>query len=145
MKKRKPSYLSFAIGNEIYAVPAVKVLEVIEKIQITFVPGTVDFVLGVVSFRGNIIPVIDICRKIKMPHLRYSDNYVLIVFETIKNSNKVAIAAIANYVQDVITADEKQIFPAPEAGISYDVSYLKGILKTENEFLFVFDIDKVLS
>lgn len=143
-KKRKPAYLSFIIGKEIYSVQAVKVLEVLKKPEITYIPGALDFVIGVVSFRGNIVPVIDMCQKLNMKSCKYPNEYVVIVFEDIYMDDKSYIGVVAVDVKDVLTADNQQILPVPETSLQYDAKYLTGMIKCNNEFVLILDIEKVL-
>lgn len=54
--------LIFELGQEQYAIHTEYVLEVIPLKQLTRVPGVPNFILGVVSRRGQILSVIDICK-----------------------------------------------------------------------------------
>ena len=54
--------LIFELGHEQYAIHTEYVLEVIPLKQLTRVPGVPNFILGVVSRRGQILSVIDICK-----------------------------------------------------------------------------------
>ena len=58
--------LTFSLSNEEYAfrVPAVE--EVIRTQLITFVPTMPDYVLGITSLRGKIIPVIDLKTRLNL-------------------------------------------------------------------------------
>ncbi|MBR4214113.1 MAG: chemotaxis protein CheW [Bacteroidales bacterium] len=58
-KSENHSYLSFAINEEIYAAKVHSVVEVLEQQPITLIPKSPKHIKGVVSFRGEIIPVID--------------------------------------------------------------------------------------
>lgn len=54
------SFLAVEIAHESYGVPTDAVREIIRVIEITEVPRLPPFVLGVISVRGAIIPVIDL-------------------------------------------------------------------------------------
>ena len=53
------TFLTFLLGQENFAVPVSKVLEVLEKQNITRVPRMPEHILGIINFRGDILPVID--------------------------------------------------------------------------------------
>ncbi|MBW2699602.1 MAG: chemotaxis protein CheW [Deltaproteobacteria bacterium] len=59
---KKESQLSFifAIGKQAFGLPPSTVLEVLSVANITRVPFTPDWVEGVISARGKVIPVIDL-------------------------------------------------------------------------------------
>lgn len=60
-------WLSFRIGNQLYAAPLADVSEVIREEDITPVPGSARDVLGVRHLRGRIVPVLDGCRRLGVP------------------------------------------------------------------------------
>ncbi len=144
-KKRKPTYLSFKIGKDRYAVSTHKVLEVLENQRITQIPNSHSFIEGVISFRGSIIPIINIHNKISDAKATHSESYVIIVFDTTINNKKAQIAAYANNVQDVIALNDNEILPVPDEGLTFNAEYLKGMIAHKKDFIFIFDIDKVLS
>ena len=57
------NWLSFHIGDQLYATPLVAVSEVIRDGEITPVPGSAVDVLGVRHLRGRIVPVLDGSRR----------------------------------------------------------------------------------
>ncbi|MDA8432310.1 MAG: chemotaxis protein CheW, partial [Nitrospiraceae bacterium] len=52
-------YLTFKLGNEVFAIEISKVREVLDFTTITKVPRTPDFMRGVINLRGNVVPVVD--------------------------------------------------------------------------------------
>jgi purine-binding chemotaxis protein CheW len=145
IKKKKNSFLSFRIGKETFAVSVQKALEVLEKQYITEVPNVPDYIEGVINFRGNIIPVIDTRVKFHLPKRGKNEKYVVIVFDLFIDNKKMLIGAIADSVQDVIAFDEANILEVPELGFNYNAEFILGMLKNENSFTMILDIDKVFS
>ena len=65
--------LSVRIGHEVYGLPTEAVREIIKLVEITEVPRMPAFMLGVISVRGAIIPVIDLRVRLALtvaPHGR---------------------------------------------------------------------------
>ena len=60
-------YFVFRDGIEAYAVPPTSVIEVITKTAATPVPFTPDWLDGVISVRGAIVPVLDLFRYFRLP------------------------------------------------------------------------------
>ena len=50
-------YLTFKLGEEVFAIDVAKVREVLDFTAITKVPRTPDFMSGVINLRGNVVPV----------------------------------------------------------------------------------------
>ena len=143
--KRKNTFLSFGIGKETFAVSVQKVLEVLQKQYITEVPNVPDFVEGVINFRGRIIPVINTRLKFNLPRRSEDEKYVVIVFDIQVEEKKMLIGAVADDVKDVISFDEANILEVPEMGFNYNTDFLIGMLKNENSFTMILDIDKVFT
>jgi purine-binding chemotaxis protein CheW len=58
--------LVFALGGERYGIETAHVLEVVPLRELTPVPSTPPFVLGVVNHRGRILPVLDLRRLLDL-------------------------------------------------------------------------------
>lgn len=142
--QNRNSYLSFSLYKETFAMNVVNVLEVLEKQSITQVPDTPEYIVGVVNFRGEILPVLETRLKFKMPH-REEENYVIIVLELNTNGKKQLIGAIVDSVVDVIEISDNHIKEVPEMGSNYNSEYLKGMLKSEKGFTMILNIHKVFS
>ena len=78
------TYLTFKLGNELFAVPVTQVLEVLQKQQITKVPKTADHILGIINFRGDILTVIDTRRRFGMEGSGIENQKIIIVFGIIR-------------------------------------------------------------
>jgi purine-binding chemotaxis protein CheW len=144
-KKRKNTFLSFRIGKETFAVSVNKALEVLEKQYITKVPNVPSYIEGVINFRGKIIPVIDARLKFKLPKREKDEKYVVIVFDLLVDDKKMVIGAMADSVHDVIAFEDSNILEVPELGFNYNAEFILGMLKNENSFTMILDIDKVFS
>ncbi len=144
-KKKKNTFLSFRIGNETFAVSVRKALEVLEQQYITRVPNVPSYIEGVINFRGKIIPVIDARLKFNLSKRAKGEKYVVIVFDLLVEEKKMIIGAMADSVQDVIAFDEENILEVPELGFNYNAEFILGMLKNENSFTMILDIDKVFS
>lgn len=144
-RKYKNTFLSFNLGNEIFAVSVNNVLEVLQKKTITEVPESLDYVLGVLNFRGEMIPVAETRKKFKLPEREENTEYVIIVFDLLINDKKTVIAAIADGVSDVISIDDDEKMEIPDTGIKYNARYLSGMIKSGEKFIMILDIDKVFT
>jgi purine-binding chemotaxis protein CheW len=141
----KQTFLTFLLGREYFAVNVGKVLEVLEKQQITSVPQTPDHILGIINFRGDILPVVNTRLKFNLPSQTDEDKNLIIVYDVSLGENKVTIAATADAVKDVIEISDDEIKPVPEMGINYNVKYISGAVRRNEEFILLLDMEKVFS
>lgn len=142
---KKETYLTFKLGQEFFAVNVANVLEVLEKQQITPVPRAPEHILGIINFRGNILPVVDTRQKFNLSGQGADLNSVLVVFEMSTVENSFSIAATADAVKDVIEIGQDEIQPIPEIGMSYNTHFIRGAIRHQESFVLILETDKVFS
>ncbi len=145
MKDEKKSFLSFKIQNEIFAIDVKKVLEVLQMKPITTIPKTPEYIKGVINFRGEIIPVLDARIKFNLKKIKdYSKSVIIILNFQSQNKNKV-IGAIVDSVMDVMEIKEMDVKDLPEIGSRYNLEFIYGMIKHNEDFIMILDVDKVFS
>ena len=140
----KKSYLSFLLDKGIFAINVSNVLEVLEKQPVTMVPDAPKYIIGVLNFRGEILPVIDMRLKFNMASSSL-DKFVIIVLELEINGKSQLFGAIVDSVADVMEINNNEIKSVPEMGSSYNPEYITGMIKSEKGFIMILNIDKVFS
>ncbi len=139
---QKCAFLSFKLNKNVFAVSVKKVLEVLEKQEITIVPNAPDYISGVLNFRGEILTIIDLRKKFRFKIVDDS-KYVIIVLEIQFGDTKVLTGAIADGVVDVITIESSEVKQVPEMGSHFNTEFLVGMFKRENEIVTILNIDRV--
>ena len=54
--------LLFQLGNSRYAIPAREVVEIASMVELGPLPKTPDYIAGLFNYRGQHVPVLDLCR-----------------------------------------------------------------------------------
>ncbi len=81
LKSKAGKYLTFALASEEYGLEILKVREIIGYIEVTSVPQTPDYVLGVINLRGQVIPVVNLRSKFGMKAIDTTEESCIIVIE----------------------------------------------------------------
>lgn len=139
------TYLSFTIFDELYAIPVEKVLEVLEKQEFTKVPNAPPVIKGILNFRGNAVPLYETRTKFNLPARSEDENLVIVIIDLRVENDSYHVGAIVDKVQDVITLEEKDIKPVPPMSKEFNAEFLKGIAKSDNNFILLIDVDKIFS
>jgi purine-binding chemotaxis protein CheW len=139
------TYLSFTIYGDLYAIQVEKVLEVLEKQEFTKVPNSPPVIQGILNFRGNAVPLYETRTKFNLPARPADSTFVIVVIDMLVGNDSYQIGAIVDKVQDVITLDENEIKPVPPMSKEFNAEFLKGIVKHENHFIMLIDVDKIFS
>ena len=137
-------YLTFALGNEEYSVPVLKVREIIKMMDITAVPQVPEYIKGVVNLRGKVIPVVDLRLKFGFPAQDYSERTCIIVVEVRLAAGARMMGMIVDHVSEVMNVAKEEIEPTPEFGDEIQTDYMKGIAKVRGQVKILLDLDRVL-
>lgn len=139
------TYLTFQLGDDYFAVNVKNVLEVLEHQQITFVPKAPAHILGILNFRGQILPVVDTRYKFGLTGYDRNSKNTVIIYEIKGEKEVITIAATTDAVNDVIEISPEEIIPVPELGISYNAQYIAGAVRRDDAFILILDIEKVVA
>lgn len=138
-------YLTFKLGNEIFATDVAKVREVLDFTTITEIPRTPEFMSGVINLRGSVVPVVDLRLCFEMTKTVKTRNTCIVVVEVLLDGEAFVIGALADSVEEVIDLEPDQIQPPPRIGTQIRTDFIKGMGKRESEFIMILDIDRVFS
>jgi purine-binding chemotaxis protein CheW len=140
------TYLSFTVGEELYAVGVNKVLEVLDKQQhITKVPNAPAYIKGIINFRGEVVPVFESRNKFNLPDRNTANSFVIIVLDLSGENEVFRIGAIVDRVKDVISIDDNEIKAVTTMSKSFNTEFLHGIFKLNDSFIMLLDVEKVFT
>jgi purine-binding chemotaxis protein CheW len=138
-------YLTYKLGEEVFALDISKVREVLDFTTVTKVPRTPEFMRGVINLRGSVVPVVDLRLKFGMSRTEKTVNTCVIIVEVTADGETTVLGAIADSVQEVIELGPNHIEPAPKIGTKLNTEFIRGMGKQDDHFIIILDIDKVFS
>jgi len=138
-------YLTFRLGDEVFALDVIQVREVLDLSTITRVPGTPDFMRGVINVRGSVVPVMDLRLKFGLAETERTLDTRIVVMELNIGGEITVLGTMADSVNEVIDLDPEQIEPPPRFGMRWRTEFIKGIGKRNEQFIILLDIDRVFS
>lgn len=130
--------LEFRLAQESYALETRHVHEVYPLKDLTAIPCTPPFVLGMVNVRGNIIPVIDLKKFFGLPDKGLTNLHRIILVE----GNDIEFGLLADVIVGVRRIAEASLQPPLPTLTGIHSEYLKGVTK---ECLVVLDLDRILA
>lgn len=138
-------YITFKLGDELFAINVAQVREVLELSQITRVPTAPDYMRGVVNVRGKAVPVLDLRLKFGLPPVADTVNTRIVVMELELDGEATVVGGIADSVHEVIELEPAQINPPPRIAMRWRTELIQGMGKRGDEFIIILDINKVFS
>src|SRR5882762_8802825 len=100
---RAGKYLTFALTQEEYGLPVLKVREIIKVMDITQVPQVPAHVRGLINLRGKVIPGIDLRLKFGFPPQDYTERTCIIVVDVDGTAGKTMMGIVVDSVSEVLS------------------------------------------
>jgi purine-binding chemotaxis protein CheW len=145
-RDRGQSFVVFRLGGEGYALEVMRVQEVLDMQSLTEVPGGPKFLLGVINLRGHVVPVYDL----RMPFGLSKDTTetrapCVLIVETTLGSDPQITGLLVDRVSDVLEFSPEEVQAAPQLGLGKATPFVRGLIRHQDGFLLVLDVDRVFS
>jgi len=137
--------LTFILADEVYGVDIMSVREVMDYTNVTKVPQTPDYMVGVINLRGNVVPVLDLRCKFGMGKTVKTVNTCVIIVEVSIEDETTILGALADSVQEVVDFEGVNIESAPKMGTQLNTAFIKGMAKKGDGFVIILNIDEVFA
>ncbi len=132
-------FLTFSLGNESFAIPLLQVKEVIALPEVTHVPQTPNYFLGIMNLRGQVITVLDLRVKLSIKPSETQETVVIIC-----DLAPYSVGIVVDSVNSVLAATPDQIAPKPELTQS-KVDSITGVYQDKNNLILMLDIAHTLN
>ena len=139
------SFLTFKLGDELFAASVTKVIEILEIPKITRVPRSPEFIRGVVNLRGNVLSVVDSRIKFGLPAADDTINTCIVVINVSVEGQNLTMGLIVDAVKEVMEIEEGQVQAVPEIGSKYKSEFIEGMVKSDDQFIMILNVDQLFS
>lgn len=132
----------FCIGKETFGVDIFAVREIVKARTITQVPGTTDYVLGIINLRGKIVSVMDLSERLGLGAASVDRASRILVVDL----DGTTVGFLVDAATEVLKLPEDTIDPAPEElkNTIHD-DYLEGVGKLEDRLVIILNLRNLLS
>lgn len=138
-------YLTFQLGQEMFAVSILRIKEILEYSEMTTVPMMPSFVRGVINLRGAVVPVVDLSARFGRQKMEVTRRSCIVIIEAESEAGKQDIGLMVDSVSEVLEIPHDQIEPAPSFGTNIRADFISGMGKVDGKFVITLEVDKVLS
>lgn len=118
--------LIFRLCGESFALPVAAVHEILDPLPVTPLPGAPDHAPGLVNVRGNVVPLCDARKRLRMPPNQDGTGR-MIVIELPLAGEITRLALIADTVEEVIETDLSALTAVPELGARWPSQFIRGV------------------
>jgi len=123
------------LHDEVFAIPARQVREILDMVPVTRVPGAPACLDGVINVRGRIVPLADLRVLFGMPCMAADVHTRIVVIELTLDGDPVVVGILADAVRDVTVIDPERVEPPPRVGMRWPVEFVSGIARHQGRFV----------
>jgi purine-binding chemotaxis protein CheW len=129
----------FSLDEPRYALELSVVERIVRSVEITPLPKAPEIVLGVINVNGQVVPVVDVRKRFRLPerNIDIDDRFI------ISRTSRRLVALMADDVIGVQKLGKQQIVSADQ-DLPF-AEYIKGVAKVDKDLILIYDLDQFLS
>jgi purine-binding chemotaxis protein CheW len=132
-------FMIFKIGDETFGIGIERVVEILRIQKIFTIPGLPEFLSGVMSVRGNVVPIIDLRRRFGMKPLGKKERIIMVRY------GKEKIGFLIDDVKEILSLSPEDIRIPPSIFKGFKTEYLTGLGKQGEGIIILLNIDSLLT
>lgn len=136
-------YLTFKISDDTCAVRIRDVETVLENEKLGCMPGAPGYVAGLLSLRGDVVPVIDVRRKLGLEPAPPGVAGSIIVLSFGGEGRDRPVGALVDSVSEVIELPDEAIVPIDDFPIAFDRDVVRGIGRRSSGFVVLLAAERL--
>jgi purine-binding chemotaxis protein CheW len=138
-------YLTFMLGDEMFAIGILGIKEILEYEGLTEVPMMPACVRGVINMRGAVLPVMDLAARFGQPPRAVTKRTCIVIVEVEADGERQDMGVVVDAVNAVLEIPSSEIEPAPPFGARIRTDFISGMGKVNGKFVILLNVQQVLS
>jgi chemotaxis signal transduction protein/chemotaxis regulatin CheY-phosphate phosphatase CheZ len=131
-------YIGFHLQSGEFAIPIMRVREIINLPDITRIPQSPSYLKGITNLRGGVIPVVDLKKLIRMPEAEGGGTKVIVIA-----SGRITFGLLVDGITGVIGIEEAAV-ESPENLPHGRSNQVEGIAKLDGRLIMLLDVKKLI-
>ena len=129
----------FRIGEEDFGIEINKVVEFMDTQKVYSLPELPDFLSGVITVRGEVIPLLDLRRRFEIQPSETKELIIMVLYDDEK------IGLLVDEIREILSLDPDEITPPPTIFRGLKKKYLTGLGRKNERIIILLNIDYLLS
>jgi purine-binding chemotaxis protein CheW len=134
-------YLAFHLGDEEYALDIVRISEIIKVREFTDIPRTPEFILGIISLRGVVVPVFDLRQRLNLGTSELIPTSRIVVCQI----DEVTVGFLVDSINQVINLTDDEVEPPPGVLSGLDREMVFGIGRYQGRMIILLNLHSALN
>jgi purine-binding chemotaxis protein CheW len=136
----KTELLGFMISDEEYALDILEIKEIIRLQTITPVPRTPDYLKGIITLRGVIVPIFDLRCRLGLKEREHGPlTRIIVVYR-----GEEYAGLIVDSITQVMRIGAEQIEPPPTTIGVVEAEFIRGVTRHQERLVILLNLSRVL-
>ena len=133
-------YLTFSLGEDLYAVGILAIKEIIQYGQLTDVPLMPPYIRGVINLRGAGVPVIDLSARFGKGPAVVGRRTCIVIIEVESGDERQVIGLMVDSVSAVLNIPAAEVEAVPSFGVGIRSEFIQGMARLKQRFVIILDV-----
>lgn len=129
-------YLTFSLGSEEYALDIADIREIIKPREITDIPRVPEFILGIISLRGIIIPIFDLKKRLNLGSITLTPMSRIVVCQL---EDRI-VGLLVDSITQVVRLPAGHIEPPPPVLSGLDRDLVEGVGRHQGRMMILLNL-----
>jgi purine-binding chemotaxis protein CheW len=134
-------YLAFHLGDEEYALDIMRISEIIKVREFTDIPRTPEFMLGILSLRGVVVPVFDLRHRLNLGISELLSTSRIVVCQL----GEVTAGLLVDKINQVVNLTDDEVEPPPGVLSGLDREMVFGIGRCQGRMIILLNLQSALN
>jgi purine-binding chemotaxis protein CheW len=133
--------ITFRLGGQLFGVDLATTLVVADLAKIAVVPGAPRHVLGVMNYRGGIVPVVDLRPLLGLAAGPPRHDAKVLIFDS--PASEKGVGCVVDALEDIVATATDHIQAPPEGLSAVSARFVSGVLNLGHELVGVLDLRSI--
>ncbi len=129
----------FRMGDEVFGIEIERVVEILKSQKTYTLPELPEFLSGVITVRGEVIPLLDLRRRFGIASTFKKERTMIVRYDNEK------IGLVVDEVKEIMSLDTKDITYPPSIFKGLKKKYLTGLGKRGDTIIIILNLDDLLT
>jgi len=131
-------FIGFQLHGGEYAIPIIKVREIITMPEITTLPDSPEYLKGITNLRGSVIPVVNIKQLMHIPENGTEPQKVIVI-----SCGRMTFGILVDGITGVVSIDEASV-ESPETMPQGRAEQIEGVAKIGSRLIVLLEPKKLI-
>ncbi|MFO8062505.1 MAG: chemotaxis protein CheW [bacterium] len=129
----KKQIIAFNLENKQYGIEIGNVIDVYEKMDAVRVPGSEDYIEGIINLRGDVVTLIDLKTRLRIDRSMEDQNVIIC------EVNKEKFGLTVDSLEGILDYDSS------ESEDKIDSGFVKGFMENKDNEIMILDLNKIIT